>query len=105
MRVGAMLTSIQEAIGHGVAQGLFKPVDAGKYAVTVAGASLAWVTARPVVRRSLRFDPLSTEHLEDYRLLLVQLTRQMLEAPAPRTSCPQLARATNSRPRAARDGE
>ena len=82
-RVAAMLMSIQEAIGEGVLQGLFKPLDAAKYAVTLAGASLVWVAARHVVRRSLGFDPLGGEHLEDYRAMLVRLTRQVLEAPCP----------------------
>lgn len=82
-RLAAMLASIGDSIEEGAAQGLFKPMDAARYAVTIGGASLTWVTARPVVLRALGFDPLSPEALEEYRQVLAHLTRQLLQVPAP----------------------
>jgi TetR/AcrR family transcriptional regulator len=77
-RSAEILSSVREEIDEGVALGLFKPIDAGVFATAIAGASMFWVTARPVVERSLGFDPLGPEPLERFREVLVVLTRQML---------------------------
>lgn len=74
-----MVKSIQEAISEGVERGVFKPMDAGQYALTIAGLSLFWVSAQPVAQRALSFDSLSPQNLENHRQLVVQLTRQLLE--------------------------
>lgn len=82
--LGAMVAAIGEAIEAGVRRGLFKPIDAERYAVAVAGASLFWVAAQPAVRDSLAFDTLSPEHLEQMRHDLARLTRFLLELPPAR---------------------
>ncbi len=75
-----ILASVREEIEEGVELGLFKPIDAGVFATAIAGTSMFWVTAQPVVERSLGFDPLAPESLERFREVLVLLTRQMLGA-------------------------
>jgi TetR/AcrR family transcriptional regulator len=79
-RLRAILAAIREEIDEGVEAGLFKPVDARIYATTIAGASMFWVAARPVVERSFALDPLAPEMLGDFRDLLGHLTRRMLGA-------------------------
>lgn len=79
----AMMAAIIDAIDAGARRGLFKAIDAGRYAVAIAGVSLFWVAARPGVLASLAFDTLSPEHLEEMRHDLVRMTRFMLEVPAP----------------------
>jgi len=82
--LGAMVAAIREAIDAGSQPGFFKPIDAGRYAVAIAGASLFWVAARPGVLSSLAFDTLSPEHLAQMRHDLVRLTRFLLELPPAR---------------------
>jgi TetR/AcrR family transcriptional regulator len=77
-RLGAILDAIREEIDEGVEAGLFKPVDARMYATTIAGASMCWVAAQPVVKRSFGIDPLAPESLEEFREMLAHLTRRML---------------------------
>lgn len=79
-RLGAILAAIREEIDDGVEAGLFKPVDARMYATTIAGASMFWVAAQPVVERSFGIDPLAPESLEEFRDMLAHLTRRMLGA-------------------------
>jgi TetR/AcrR family transcriptional regulator len=79
-RLGAILTAVREEIDEGVEAGLFKPVDARMYAMTIAGASMLWVAAQPVVERSFGIDPLAPESLEEFRDMLAHLTRRMLGA-------------------------
>jgi hypothetical protein len=50
------------------------------YAMTIAGASMLWVAAQPVVERSFGIDPLAPESLEEFRDMLAHLTRRMLGA-------------------------
>jgi TetR/AcrR family transcriptional regulator len=77
-RLAAILAAIREEIDEGVEVGLFKPVDARMYATTIAGASMFWVAAQPVVERSFGIDPLAPETLEEFRDMLAHLTRRML---------------------------
>ncbi len=79
-RLGAILAAIREEIDDGVEAGLFKPVDARMYATTIAGASMFWVAAQPVMERSFGIDPLAPESLEEFRDMLAHLTRRMLGA-------------------------
>jgi TetR/AcrR family transcriptional regulator len=79
--LGSMVAAIREAIDAGARRGLFKAIDAGRYAVAIAGASLFWVAARSGVQESLAFDTLSPEHLEEMRHDLVRMTRLLLEMP------------------------
>lgn len=85
-RSEAILAAIREEIDEGVSARLFKPMDAGMYASTISGASMFWVTAQPVMERSLGFDPLAPDALEGFREMLVQLTRHLLSASGERTS-------------------
>jgi TetR/AcrR family transcriptional regulator len=77
-RLGAIVAAIREEIDEGVEAGLFKPVDARLYATAIAGASMLWVAAQPVVERSFGIDSLAPESLEEFRDLLAHLTRRML---------------------------
>lgn len=79
-RLSAILDAIRDEIDAGVEAGIFKPMDAGVYATTIAGASMVWVAAQPVVERSFGIDPLTAEALEDFRGVLSQLARRMLGA-------------------------
>jgi TetR/AcrR family transcriptional regulator len=78
----AMLTAVRHAIDGGARRGLFKAIDAARYAVAIAGASLFWVAARDGVRTSLAFDTLAPEHVEEMRHDLVRMTRFLLEMPS-----------------------
>jgi TetR/AcrR family transcriptional regulator len=79
--LGSMLAALREAIDAGAGRGLFKKIDARRYAVAIAGASLFWVSARSGVLVSLAFDTLSPEHLAEMRHDLVRMTRFLLEMP------------------------
>lgn len=79
-RAADLLASIGEEIDEGVGTGRFKPIDARSWATAIAGASMFWVAAQPVVHRSLGFDTLAPEPLERFREMLVVLTRQLLAA-------------------------
>jgi TetR/AcrR family transcriptional regulator len=80
-----LIARLSALIERGVEERLFKALDAGQYGAMIAGTSLLWVSSRDSLRRGLGFDPLAPEQMESLRHRLVQLTRQLLEATAPRT--------------------
>ena len=76
-----LLDGMSNVIGRGVERGQFKRFDAGEFGAMIAGTSLFWFSSQDTLQRGFGFDPLTPENIESLRHRLVQLTRQLLEAP------------------------
>jgi hypothetical protein len=76
-----LVQSMTDLIENGVRRGQFKALDAGQYGAMIAGTSLLWVSSRETLSRGFGFDSLAPENMKNLRHRLVQLTRQLLEAP------------------------
>lgn len=63
------------------------PVDAAHAASAIAGATVFFVAAMPVLVPELGFDPLTPEYLEAHREEVLRITRRLLatRGPRPRT--------------------
>ncbi len=77
----AMMATLEEVIRGGIEQGHFRSIDAMDFAVTIAGISMFRVSVQPQVKRSLSLDLLDPDHLEEFRQMLIQITRQLLRVP------------------------
>ena len=71
-------------IERGAQSHAFKRIDPGEYGAILAGTSLLWVSARETLQRAYGFDSMAPERIEGLRHRLVQLTRQLIEAPQER---------------------
>jgi len=75
--VGRMLADPTDPLAHGAT------VDPVNLASAIAGSTVFFVAAMPILLPGLRFDPLEPGHLEAHRREVLGITRRLLGAAEP----------------------
>lgn len=84
-----MLTRFAEQIGKGQRAGLILPIDPIHFVSTVAGATVFFIAATPLLGADWPFDPLSAEQLAAHRREVMRITERLLGTRGPRLSGPR----------------
>lgn len=79
-----VIAAVTEALRDGQRQGIFQPIDPMHFIFTVAGATVFFVAAKPILAPDWPFDPLSPEQLDVFRAEVVHITRRLLGIPESR---------------------
>ncbi len=78
--VRPLLGAIEHVVRAGQRQGIFEPVDPVHLASTIAGATVFFVAATPLLGKDWPFDPLSKDQLATHRSEVLRITRRLLGA-------------------------
>ena len=78
---GPVIAAATEAIRDGQRQGLFQPIDPIHFVFAVAGATIAFVSAKPTLAPDWPFDPFSPEQLETFCAEVLQIAKRLLGIP------------------------
>lgn len=95
-----VIASVTKTIRDGQREGIFQPIDPMHFIFTLAGAAIAFVSAKPALAPDWPYDPFSTEQLELFRIELLQIARRLLGVSEPTPIVPREApRTEEKRPR------
>ena len=79
-----ILTALDHVIREGQEKGIFQPLDPIHLASTIAGATVFFVAATPLLGSDWPHDPLSREQLSAHRAEILRIARRLLGTPRPR---------------------
>jgi TetR/AcrR family transcriptional regulator len=79
-----ILAAMAEVIRAGQKQGLLQPLDPIHFASTIAGATVFFVAATPLLGADWPHDPLSREQLGAHRAEVLRIARRLLGTHGPR---------------------
>jgi TetR/AcrR family transcriptional regulator len=78
-----ILAALDHVIREGQEKGIFQPLDPIHLASTIAGATVFFVAATPLLGADWPHDPLSREQLSAHRAEVLRIARRLLGAPGP----------------------
>lgn len=79
-----ILAALDHVIREGQEKGIFQPLDPIHLASTIAGATVFFVAATPLLGSDWPHDPLSREQLSAHRAEVLRIARRLLGTPGPR---------------------
>lgn len=90
-----LLAALDKTLREGQEAGEFHAVDSIHLASTIAGATVFFVSATPLLGSDWPHDPLSREQIASHRAEVLRITRRLLGTPGPRPARRRIPR--NSR--------